>query len=206
MQWSTPEPDNLWPNDMLIRVNDDPHHLTLLLFVRQAWSMAGDLNIPALSPVPDCGHCRMPESADASTWARRWKTSWDQAWSWYQIEDPTHHPTPAEMRASGDPSQGLNPLIPPFWTQQYEWEGLDREAYQAWDQSLIPKFPYDAERRSLQELIPTWKSGIDTVIVLPYEGYFAHRQSLRHLVVSAATRNSPEHYSRALRENALWPL
>jgi len=24
----------------------------------------------------------------------------------------------------------LNPLIPPFWTQQYEWEGLDREAYQ----------------------------------------------------------------------------
>lgn len=102
MQWSTPEPDNPWPNDMLIRVNDDPHNLTLLLFVRQAWSIAGDLNIPPLSPVPGCGHSRMPESADASTWGRRWKTSWDQAWGWYQIEDPTHHPTPAEMRESGD--------------------------------------------------------------------------------------------------------
>lgn len=64
----------------------------------------------------------------------------------------------------------------------------------------------DAERRSLRELIPAWKSGMDTVIVLPYEGYFAHRLSRRHLVVSAATRNSPEHYSRALRENALWSL
>lgn len=92
---------------MLIRVNDDPHHLTLLLFVRQAWSIA------------------------------------------------------------------------------------------------IPQFPYDAEPRSLRELIAAWKRGIETVIVLPYEGYFAHRLSRRHLVVSAATRNSPEQYGRALRENAL---
>ena len=74
-----------------------------------------------------------------------------QAWDWYQIEDPTHHPTPAEMRQSGDAS--------------------------------------------------AWESGIDTVIVLPYEGYFVQRLSRRHLIVSAATRNSTEYYSRALRES-----
>ncbi|WP_454700069.1 hypothetical protein [Arthrobacter humicola] len=72
------------------------------------------------------------------------------------IEDTNHHLTPEEMCRSQDPSQGLNPFIPPFWTQQYEWEGLDREAYQAWEQRL--------------NHIPAWKSGIDTIIVLPAAG------------------------------------
>ncbi|WP_284981619.1 hypothetical protein [Arthrobacter sp. efr-133-TYG-118] len=56
----------------------------------------------------------------------------------------------------------------------------------------MPQFPDDAERRSLQNLIPAWKGGIDTVIVLPYRGYFAHRRSYKHLVVSADTRNNED--------------
>jgi hypothetical protein len=186
---------------MVIRVNDLPHHLTLLLFVREAWSLAGDMDIPPLEPAPDLGRSQIPDSADAATWDGRWKTAWDQAWRWYEIEDRDHHPTPAEMRDSQDPSQGLNPFIPPFWTQQYEWEGLDHEAYQAWEERLIPRFPQDAEPGSLQELIPAWKNGIDTIIVLPYRGYFARRLSRQHLVISADTRNSPADYSRALRES-----
>jgi hypothetical protein len=201
MQWSMPGKRDSWPRDMVIRVNDDPHHLTLLLFVRQAWSIAGDIGIPPLHPVPDCGRSRMPASVDASAWDKRWKTAWNDAWGWYQVEDPTGHPAPAEMREAEDPGHGPNPFIPPFWTEQYEWEGLDREAYQAWDQSLIPRFPHNAERRSLHELIPAWKSGIDTIIVLPYKGYFAQRLSRRHLVVSAEVRDNPGHYSRALRES-----
>lgn len=186
---------------MAIRVNDLPHNLTLLLFVRQAWSIAPDMDIPPLSPEPDCGQSSLPKSADVATWDHRWRTAWHQAWSWYEIEDPTHHPTPAEMREFSNSSQELNPFIPPFWTQQYGSEGLDQGAYQAWEQRLMPKFPQDAEPRSLQELIPAWKSGIDTIIVLPYNGYFAQRLTRRHLVVSAETRNNPEQYSRALREN-----
>lgn len=201
MQWGKPRPENPWPQDMAIRVNDLPHNLTLLLFVRRAWSIAPDMDIPHLSPEPDCGQSSLPKSADVATWDRRWRTAWHQAWSWYEIEDPTHHPTPAEMREFSDSSQGLNPFIPPFWTQQYDSEGLDQGAYQAWEQRLMPKFPQDAEPRSLQELIPAWKSGIDTIIVLPYKGYYARRLTRRHLVVSAETRNNPEQYSRALRES-----
>ncbi|MGZ3386697.1 MAG: hypothetical protein ACXVB5_17500 [Isosphaeraceae bacterium] len=201
MRWSKPRPENPWPQDMAIRVNDLPHNLILLLFVRQAWSIAPDMDIPPLSPEPDCGQSSLPKSADVATWDHRWRTAWHQAWSWYEIEDPTHHPTPAEMREFSDSSQELNPFIPPFWTQQYGSEGLDQAAYQAWEQRLMPKFPQDAEPRSLQELIPAWKSGMDTIIVLPYKGYFAQRLTRRHLVVSAETRNNPEQYSRALREN-----
>lgn len=188
---------------MVIRVEDLPHHLTLLLFVREAWSLAPDIDIPPLQPAPDCGRSQMPHSADASTWDMRWKTMWNEALNWYEIAARGYLPTPAEMRESQDPSQGLNPFIPPFWTQRYEWEGLDRDAYQAWEQRLMPKFPHDGEYRSLQALIPAWKSGIDTIIVLPYRGYFAHRLSHQHLVVSADTRNNPANYSRALRESTL---
>jgi hypothetical protein len=201
MQWCKLIPGNSWPHDMVIRVNDDPHHLTLLLFVREAWTIARDADIPPLDLAPDCGNSRMPLSADAATWGSRWKAAWEHAWSWYEIEDPTHHPTSAEMREAEDAPGQLHPFIPPFWTQQYEWEGLDRGAFQVWDQDLVPKFPNDAERQSLGELVPAWKSGIDTIIVLPYHGYFAKRLSNRHLVVSATARNNPEHYSRALRES-----
>lgn len=201
MRWDKMGRWKRWPREMVIRVNEDPHHLTLLLFVRQAWSIAGDVDIPPLKPVPDCGGSRMPASADASTWGKRWKTAWDEAWSWYQIEDPMHHPTPSEIHEAEHTGHGLNPFIPPFWTRQYEWDGLDHDAYQAWDQSLAPKFPHHFERRSLHELIPAWRSGIDTIIVLPYEGYFAQRLTHRHLVVSADVRNNPEHYSRALADS-----
>ncbi|WP_458112719.1 hypothetical protein M1D88_00700 [Arthrobacter sp. R1-13] len=87
--------------------------------------------------------------------------------------------------------------------QRYGWEGLDSDAYQAWDRSLVPKFPHGGERQSLQELIPAWESGLDTIIVLPYKGYFAQRLTRRLLVVSADVRNHREDYSRALRESTL---
>lgn len=188
---------------MVITVKDDPHHLTLLLFVRQAWALAGDVDIPPLDPVPDCGSSRMPASADAETWDKRWKTAWEQAWAWYEIEDPAHHPTPSETREAEDPDHGLSPFIAPSWMQRYGWEGLDSDAYQAWDRSLVPKFPHGGERQSLQELIPAWESGLDTIIVLPYKGYFAQRLTRRLLVVSADVRNNREDYSRALRASTL---
>jgi hypothetical protein len=201
MQWSKAVRGNPWPKDMLIRITHDPHHLTLLLYIRHAWSIAGDVELPELDPVPDAGHSSLPVSAGPAEWERRWKEAWSQAWKWFEVEDPSRHPTSAaEMRELTDPALGLNPVVPPFWTQQYEWEGLDRVAYQAWDQGLVPKFPNDAERQSLPALIAAWESGLDSIIVLPYRGYFAQRITRRHLVVSAEVRSSPEQYSRALSE------
>jgi hypothetical protein len=58
------------------------------------------------------------------------------------------------------------------------------------------------EPQSLPALVAAWKGGLDTVIVLPYSGYFARRITSRHLAVSAATRNDPVSYSRALGTSA----
>ncbi|MGY4542620.1 hypothetical protein ACVWY0_002544 [Arthrobacter sp. UYNi723] len=64
---------------------------------------------------------------------------------------------------------------------------------------LSPRIPSDAECQNLPDLVPAWESGLDTVIVLPYAGYFAQRMTPRYLAVSAATRNDLDTYSRALK-------
>jgi hypothetical protein len=112
------------------------------------------------------------------------------------------HPTQEIMRQVLQPGQELHPLIPPLWTTEYDWDGLDREAFNNWHRDLSPTIPNDAERRSLSDLIPAWENDVDTVIVLPYAGYFAKRFIRRHIAVSAATRNDPTTYSRALQETA----
>ena len=97
-------------------------------------------------------------------------------------------------------------MIPPFWQADHGWEGIDAGAYNAWEMASGPQayahprrsaaeFP---EPRSLPALIAAWENGLDTVIVLPYQGYFARRITARHLAVSAATRNEQAAYSRAL--------
>ncbi|WP_434619689.1 hypothetical protein [Arthrobacter sp. A5] len=48
-------------------------------------------------------------------------------------------------------------------------------------------------------LIPAWESGLDTIIVIPYDGYFAQRVTRRRLAVSRSTRIDPDSYSRALQ-------
>lgn len=205
MRWSKgfgmPPWKNPWPHDMMIRVNDHPQHLHQLLFVRHAWSIAADADIPELWPVPDTGSSRLPDPPGAAVWEDRWRTAWKRAWDWFNIEDHSHPElvTPAFIREATKPGQGLNPLIPPFWAAEYGMEGVDFPAFSRWDSSLLPDFPSPAERRNLPDLIPAWESGMDTVIVLPYAGYYAQRISRRHLVVSAVTRNEPESYRRALR-------
>ena len=205
MQFNTPTPGNPWPHDMVISVDDHPLSLNLLLFVRHAWSIKPDVDIPALIPAPNPGASEMPVSASSQEWADRWHIAWDRAWDWYNIQEPDRmkHPTQELMRQVLRPGQELHPLIPPLWTTEYDWDGLDSAAFNNWHNDLSPIPPSDAEPRNLSDLIPAWESGLDTVIVLPYAGYFARRVTRRHLAVSAATRNDPATYGRALREAAL---
>lgn len=208
MRFSNPLARNPWPHDMAITVEDHPFALNLLLFIRHTWLIVADDDIPELSPQPDPGSSKTPDSASLPDWESRWQNAWDRAWTWYQIADsswpqyPTQesmHQMQETMRQVMQPGQPLHPRIPPLWTADYDWDGIDQDAFNTWDQSLAPKFPTDAERQNLPSLIPAWESGLDTIIVLPYAGYFARRITRRHLAVSASTRNDPESYSRALQ-------
>lgn len=188
-----------WPRDMIISVDEHAQNLKMLLFVRHAWSLAQDLDIPELSPSPTTGNSRNPESSSRDTWEMLWKREWDRAWAWYDIRsDRGATPTQDEMRIYSRPGQGLNPQMPPFWTFEYGEEGIDWAAFEAWDRQISPLPPTTVEFDHVPALVSAWHGGLTDIIVLPYRGFFAHRLNSSHLVVSAETRHSPELYDSAL--------
>lgn len=208
MRFSNPWGKNPWPHDMAITLEDRPLPLNLLLFIRHAWAIAANADIPEVLPAPAPGTSKAPATASLAEWESRWRTAWERAWDWYQIAGPSRPQYPTEesmhqmqetLRQVMRPGQPLHPLVPPLWTAEYGWDGIDQEAFNAWYQSLTPKFRTDEERQNLPSLIPAWESGLDTIIVLPYDGHFAQRVTRRHVAVSSSSRNDPDSYSRALQ-------
>lgn len=84
-----------------------------------------------------------------------------------------------------------------FWAA-----GTDRDAFNTWSTSLrddlsLPLAEHP-ERRCLDALVPAWRTGLTTVLQLPYVGYFAERLNAGTLIVSRVTRQNPSLYRQAL--------
>ena len=188
-----------WPQGMRITIEDHVQNIKMLLFIRQAWSIAQDIDIPELSPTPDIGNSRIPDEPGREVGEERWKREWDRSWVWFDSRRIQDSPiSQDEMRNISRPGQGLHPIVPPFWSVEYGEAGFDLTAFNEWDILSRPAFPSYAERDSTPALIAAWHEGLTTIIVLPYDGYFARRINDSHLVVSDQTRKNPESYSLAL--------
>ena len=201
MRSDRPIPGNPWPHDMVISI-DEPYNICQLLFIRNAWGIASDVDIPMLDPFPDAGDSFLPSGASESEWSARWKREWSRAWVWYSIQDPKQRPTSDLLRQLSKPGRPLHPAFPPFWQAEYGDASIDSEAFEKWRRALRPEMlvalESTPERVCLGALIAAWNAGLETVVTLPYAGYFAQRISAKHLVVSAATRAHPESYNQAL--------
>lgn len=144
---------NPWPRGMVIGVNDHPFELNLLLYIRHAWQLAANADIPALLPPPSPGTSVAPDSAPRTEWESRWQTAWDRSWQWYQNDYNSLQPkdsTPQDLlrwhdtlRQVRHPGQPLNPIAPPLWTSEYGWDGIDIEAFNTWDSTLAARPPIE---------------------------------------------------------------
>lgn len=206
MRRQPPSPNNPWPGDMAITVDYFPASLALLLFIRNAWGLAGISEIPPVAFAPDTGESKLPGAPGRDEWEDRWRRAWDRAIAWYTVEDRNHqHPTSEVLRVQSQPGQELNPAVAPSWSDEYGFEGVDKQAFILWFDSvrqrhLRPVEP-SPERTSLSALIEAWKTGLDTVISMPYSGHYARRITRRHLIVSDTTHDDPVQFSAALRES-----
>ncbi len=190
----------VWPKEMTIRIDDHAQNLKMLLFIRQAWMIAQDIEIPELSPVPATGASKIPASASREVWDERWKQQWDRSWDWFNVSTVQNEPiSQEEMQKLSSPGQELHPIVPPFWPVEYGEDGVDLVAFNTWDKQTTPNFPSRSEQDSLPALVKAWQDGLTTIIVLPYLGYFAQRLNGSHLVISAETRNDPKLYTEALQ-------
>lgn len=70
MRSSVPIPGNLWSHDMVITVEDNPHALVDLLWIREAWNLqpAGNDHPPLLSDESVKTHARTEASDRIKTW------------------------------------------------------------------------------------------------------------------------------------------
>ena len=200
MRASQPIPGSEWPNDMTLTIDDAPH-LTFLLFVRSAWRL-GVGGVPALESEPDVGSSAKPLVPDDEAISARWVSEWERAFE--RLETGIGAPDVETQRmldtlTDEEISAAMSTAPSKFWEV-----GIDQDAFNAWRMTLLDdhQHPFDQqpERRSLPALIDAWKSGLTTIIQLPYAGYFGDRINREHLVVSAATRRNPELFSLALRQ------
>lgn len=185
------------PPDMQISIENHAQPVKLLLFVRYAWSLAEELNLPELSPVPDAGSSAMPDTESRQTWEDRWAEEWRRMWEWYDSRESQQRPmSQEEMISVSRPGQPLHPVVPPFWITEYGAAGIDRDAFMKWDRvtTAIAPNPYPE-----LALVNAWNSGVKAITVLPYSGYFAERRNSTHLVVSEDTMKDPNLFLAALK-------
>jgi hypothetical protein len=197
MRSSRPVPGDPWPHDMALRIEDEPRELTSLLFVRDAWRLSID-DVPALDPVPDVGTSARPDGLDEEATVERWRSEWARVWPrMAAIREAERAPEEELMRllreiaADGQDARSLS-----------DEEGVDREAFEVWHISLrddhrLPLAEHP-ERICVTALAAAWRDGLESIVQLPYAGFFAERTDPATLVVSRVARHDPEMYRRAL--------
>jgi hypothetical protein len=127
-------PGEPWPHDIVISV-DQPNNLLTLLFVREVWDIARDVDIPELAPPPAPGNSMRPESPSPEVWSERWVETWNAVWAWYVDGGGVHYRDAARI----DPQAALAELaanLPPMWERRFGSEGIDHDALWQWMQTL----------------------------------------------------------------------
>lgn len=192
--------ENSWPRDMVIRV-DQPASLLFLLFVRSAWQL-DESGVPPLDSVPAAGSTVPPAGLDRDEVNGHWKADWARAFeSVVPPRGPLRRPDAATLRLL-DADLDADELFRAVSVQEYWRQGLDHDAETAWEQSMWPAPPppggLGPEADAAEWLVGVWRSGVRSIIELPFAGYYVKRVDREHVVVSRATRSDPQLYSLAL--------
>ncbi|WP_368496269.1 hypothetical protein [Herbiconiux sp. A18JL235] len=220
MQSMEPMPGNPWPHEMVLSIDDSPHGLHELLWVREAWGLEveGDDLPPLLA------HGPAPLAVEGSAAPREWAEAWPALW--HAAVDRLAHvvgPGQAErMRraadAAADESVGFDDLLAlidgPNWRESFGDEafrtpeaGASWEAWQhAHRQTVNLRRPLTyhetPEWVALPALVPAWQAGLEKIVLIPCRGDFTRRLGAAALLVTEPTRHDPLRYARALRSFA----
>lgn len=183
------------PPDMQLSIENHAQPLKMLLFIRHAWSVTEELNLPKLFPLPDTGSSALPDTESKQIWDERWTKEWNKTWEWYDSRGNQVGPISQEdMISISRPGQPPHPFVPPFWETEYGSVGIDRDAFMTWDRLTTIITPHPYPKRTL---VDAWKAGVRSIIILPYAGYFAERRKTSLLVVSEDAMRDPSLFLNA---------
>lgn len=204
MRSARPIPGNPWPHDMSISVEDDPHALLELLWVRDVYGLRPPGDVPPPLADPPTAR-RSPRDATASSNA--WSVLWRGALTHLADLDPLPLIAKIESTAPGSDERRalLEQLRGPTWRDPFGAEAFDA-SFSDWVSRRVQErvaghrapLHEHPERRALHTLIPAWRAGLVRVIEIPCRGEFTRIAGSSALLVTAETRADPERYAEAL--------
>lgn len=195
-----------WPAEMTITVQNDSVGLLDLLWVREAWQLSPDGDVP---PKLEVAPTARRSTDRASQWQREWSILW-RACLAHAAQDPD--PLAFQrLRQTGEGSSERERLLQAFaGPSPREFFGMAAfdDSYTEWmkvwldnvsKRNAVP-LASTPERRVLVALIPAWEAGLRRVITIPCSGEYTRLISPSALVVTDRTRDDPRLYAEALSE------
>lgn len=210
MRSLNPIPGNPWPHDMAITVDDRPHVLRELLWVREAYGLqpTGDDLPPLLVDPPETARTAPLTMAERTAWEEAWPRIWRAAVRHAGREDDHAERERLHATPVGSPERAelFQQLIGPTWRDEFGDEVFDDPSYAAWSErewdrhrASVPRALDEApERRDLDALIPAWRAGLTRIVTIPCRGEFVGRISEHALLMTEAVRADSAAYRRAL--------
>ena len=205
MRSASPIPGNPWPHDMSIRVEDEPHALLELLWVREVYGLRPPGDVPPALEEPPVERLASP---DAASWSAAWSELWRDVLTHAASVDRQPLAAQIDDAPPGSPERLalLKQLVGPTWRDRFGGEGLDA-SFSGWCTRRVQRciagyrsgpLQEHPEWRALDALIPAWKAGLTLVIEIPCRGEYTRVAGASALLVTGETRADPERYAEAL--------
>jgi hypothetical protein len=194
---------------MVLEVEDSPHALLDLLWLREACGLRPTgLDLPPLlahPPVRPSG--RLPGPDQVRIWQQAWPFVWDE------VLEHAGRPQQADRlvgitelpAGSAERAARIRAFLGPTWRDRFGDEVFDDDSYRQWvaadaDRELAHHLEYERspEYVVLDALVPAWEAGLAKIVTIPCLGSFTRVIGPRALLVSAATRDDPDAYRSAL--------
>lgn len=195
---------------MTITVDDRPHVLMELLWVREAYRLepTSDDLPPLLTDSPETARVVPLSAAERTAWEEAWRRIWHAATRHAGREDDQAalerlHSTPP---GSPERAEQFQQLIGPTWRAEFGDEAFDDPSYAAWSErgwerhrASVPRALDEApERRDLDALVPAWRAGLTKIVTIPCRGEFVRRISGHALLMTEGVRADSAANRRAL--------
>lgn len=205
----TPMPGNPWPPDMTITIEDRPHALLELLWIREAHRLdpVGDALPPLLVDRPEAAS-RPVDDATRERWSAGWHRIWDDAVAHAATEpDPALFDRALDLTLSpGERATLLAQLTGPTAREEFGTEVLDDAAYRAWERrgseahlaTHLRTIADSPEHRNVATLADAWRRGLVRVVTLPCRGTYVREIGSHALLVTDDVRNDAASYRTAL--------
>jgi hypothetical protein len=199
-------PNNPWPHDMRITVDDQADPLLELLWIREAYDLEprGDDLPPLLSHPPLGEALRPPTPRDREEWTSAWPALWAAAVSHAgkEADFALHERLTRTANGSQDRIELLRELVGPSWRDEFGSEALDPPSYREWREGTVAPRPPALEDnplvRDLDGVVVAWRAGMTKIITIPCDGEYTRRVGDNALLITEQTMTSSDAFRRAL--------